>query len=63
MTATADRLKRDPEARTLALYPAKALIRDQLAKWEKALKPLGVTPEYIYGEPYSESERLVKRLV
>lgn len=44
------------------MYPAKALIRDQLAKWEKALKPLSVTPEYIYGEPHSESERLVKRL-
>ncbi|MGQ4809257.1 hypothetical protein NKDENANG_02672 [Candidatus Entotheonellaceae bacterium PAL068K] len=49
MTATADRLKRDPEARILALYPAKALIQDQLAKWKRALEPLSVTPGYIDG--------------
>lgn len=49
MTATADRLKHDPETRTLALYPAKALLQDQLAKWKSALEPLGVTPTYIDG--------------
>lgn len=49
MTATADHLKRDPEARILALYPAKALIQDQLAKWKSALEPLNVTPGYIDG--------------
>ncbi len=49
MTATADRLERDPESRALALYPAKALIQDQLAKWRGALEPLNVTPGYIDG--------------
>ena len=49
MTAAADRLKRDPEVKTLALYPAKALIQDQLEKWQSALKPLGLAPGYIDG--------------
>ena len=49
MTASTERLQRDPSVRILALYPAKALIQDQLAKWENALAPLGLTPGYIDG--------------
>ena len=49
MMATADRLMRHPELGALALYPAKALIQDQLSKWKEALKPLGRTPGYIDG--------------
>ncbi len=57
MATAADRLQRDPEARTLALYPAKALIQDQLTKWKSALEPLGVAPGYIDGN-VSKNERL-----
>lgn len=49
MTATADRLRHDPEIRTLALYPAKALIQDQIVKWKRVLSPLGLAPGYIDG--------------
>lgn len=62
MTATADRLKRDPEARSLALYPAKALIQDQLAKWKSALEPLSVIPGYIDGAvPTAERPLILER--
>jgi len=49
MAATADRLQGDLEARILALYPTKALIQDQLAKWKSALEPLSAIPGYIDG--------------
>ncbi len=61
MTATADRLKHNPEIKTLALYPAKALIQDQLEKWTSALKPLGLAPGYIDGAvPTYERPRLLE---
>jgi len=47
MSAAADRLKRDPDARILALYPAKALIQDQLAKWKNILEALSVKCQHI----------------
>lgn len=49
MTAASDRLRRYPKANTLALYPAKALIQDQLAKWKGVLQPLNAVPGYIDG--------------
>jgi DEAD/DEAH box helicase domain-containing protein len=55
MTVTADRLKRNPSAKALALYPAKALIQDQLAKWKRALEPLDLTPGYIDGAVPTEA--------
>ncbi len=62
MTATADRLKRDPEVKTLALYPAKALIQDQLEKWTIALEPLGLAPGYIDGAvPTYERPKLLEK--
>jgi len=38
ITAAMDTLAKDPSARVLALYPAKALIRDQIAKWKSATR-------------------------
>lgn len=62
MTLTADRLKRDPTARTLALYPAKALIQDQLEKWEDFLAPLGLSPGYVDGAiPIAERQLILER--
>ena len=62
MTATTDCLKHDPEAKTLALYPAKALIQDQLEKWTSALKPMGLAPGYIDGAvPTYERPRLLEK--
>jgi DEAD/DEAH box helicase domain-containing protein len=47
--AAADLLKRDGSARVIALYPAKALIQDQLSKWRSILRPLGFEPGYVDG--------------
>lgn len=49
MAAAAHTLKSRPAARILALYPAKALIQDQLGKWRDLLGPLHLTPGYIDG--------------
>lgn len=47
--AAADRLKRDPNARVLALYPLKALIQDQHEKWRGFLASLDMTCGYVDG--------------
>jgi DEAD/DEAH box helicase domain-containing protein len=39
----------DAEARILALYPARALIQDQLKKWREFLEPLDISFTYIDG--------------
>lgn len=44
-----DLLLRDPDARVIAFYPAKALIQDQLGKWLDMLEPLGIPLGYIDG--------------
>jgi DEAD/DEAH box helicase domain-containing protein len=49
MTATADMLLSRPKATALALYPAKALIQDQIGKWQAMLTPLGITVGFIDG--------------
>ena len=49
MAAAADLLAKDPKAKVLALYPAKALIQDQRAKWAAMLQPLNCAPGYIDG--------------
>lgn len=49
MAMAAHILLSDPGARVLALYPMKALIRDQLAKWESSLAPLGIDVGHIDG--------------
>lgn len=49
MSATADLLLTSPNAVALALYPAKALIQDQFAKWKKMFDPLGLSAGFIDG--------------
>lgn len=49
MAAAAHALKTRPDARILALYPAKALIQDQLGKWQDLLRPLHLAPGYVDG--------------
>jgi len=49
MSAAAHAVLSDPSARVLALYPMKALIRDQLSKWKTFLRPYGVAVGYIDG--------------
>lgn len=47
MAVTAHLLKQNPSKRILALYPAKALIQDQLDKWRDMLAPLGLELGYV----------------
>ncbi len=49
MSATVSRLLEDPSRRVLALYPLKALIGDQVAKWEAALEGTGLSVGRIDG--------------
>ncbi len=49
MTAAVHLLQADPTARVLALYPAKALIQDQRAKWRAMLEPHHLHFEFIDG--------------
>jgi len=49
MSVAADFALRNPPAKTLTLYPARALIQDQIEKWEALLKPVGMRLGYIDG--------------
>ena len=49
MTAAADFIAKDRSARVLALYPAKALIQDQLMKWKHFLESLRTSVGFIDG--------------
>lgn len=49
ITAALDILLKDHKAKVLALYPAKALIRDQIEKWEGAARPLSIGVGHIDG--------------
>ena len=49
MAAAAELTLREQSARVLALYPAKALIQDQLAKWKQFLDPMGTSVGFIDG--------------
>jgi DEAD/DEAH box helicase domain-containing protein len=49
MSTAAHLLLEDPKARVLALYPARALIQDQLAKWNAMFSPLDLAVGYIDG--------------
>ncbi len=62
LSISADLLKRRAESCVLALYPAKALIQDQLTKWRELLTPLGYEPGYIDGGvPTSERPGILDR--
>jgi len=49
MAVAAHHLLTQRDACVLALYPARALIQDQLKKWHEVLDPLGLTFGYIDG--------------
>lgn len=49
MSVAAHRLLEDPYAKVLAMYPARALVRDQMDKWSSFLKPLGLPVSQIDG--------------
>ena len=49
MSAAADALQRDPKRKVLAIYPARALIQDQAAKWKEMLGTLGFSSSIIDG--------------
>lgn len=55
MTAAAELLLRRSSTRVLALYPAKALIQDQLAKWTTFLAPCRARVGFIDGSVPSSS--------
>lgn len=44
-----DRLLKHPGDRAMVLYPAKALIQDQLGKWKQAVTGTGLTVDFIDG--------------
>lgn len=48
-TAAADLLLRDPDALVIAMYPARALVQDQLSKWRRLGQKLGVKVGQIDG--------------
>lgn len=55
-------LATESRARILALYPAKALIQDQLGKWNESLSELGFSVGYIDGAvPVPERHRILDR--
>ncbi|MDP3719498.1 MAG: DEAD/DEAH box helicase [Acidobacteriota bacterium] len=49
MAASLDLLLKNPFAKVVALYPAKALIQDQLEKWHRVLDPFGIGLGFIDG--------------
>lgn len=49
MAAAANLALKDPNNKTLALYPARALIQDQVQKWDELLTPLGIPYGFIDG--------------
>lgn len=60
MVAAAHLLLEQPGSRVLALYPARALIQDQLGKWAELLSPVGLRHAFIDGSvPVAERTALV----
>jgi len=49
MAAAAHFVRTAPRAKVLALYPARALIQDQIGKWRHLLEPLNIKLGYIDG--------------
>ncbi|WP_005031475.1 DEAD/DEAH box helicase [Holophaga foetida] len=61
MSAATHLLKADPLARVLALYPAKALIQDQIKKWGEALTPHALSAGFIDGSVPTKARELILR--
>ncbi len=49
IVSAAHLLLSNPSARVIALYPARALILNQLSKWQEILQPLGIKVARIDG--------------
>jgi len=62
MAAATHTLRSDPAARVLVMYPAKALIQDQLIHWKRFLEPLDMRLAVIDGSvPVRERKELLMR--
>jgi DEAD/DEAH box helicase domain-containing protein len=62
ISAAADLLRSNPNARVLALYPAKALIQDQLNKWRDFIIPLGPSVGFVDGSiPTEQRSHLLRQ--
>ena len=62
MATAAHELLSSNLARVLVLYPAKALIQDQLAKWDNLLSPLSLKAGFIDGSvPVAERKEILLR--
>jgi DEAD/DEAH box helicase domain-containing protein len=62
MTVAAHELLSHDSARVLVLYPAKALIQDQLTKWNALLEPLGQKAGFIDGSvPVADRDEILFR--
>lgn len=62
MAAAAEIVLARPANRVLALYPAKALIQDQLGKWRSFLAPFGATVAFIDGSvPVASRPELLRK--
>ncbi len=66
MVLAADMILRDKDFKVIAFYPARALIQDQLGKWEAILKPLNLNFGFVDGSlpmqkrlPVLENSRVV----
>jgi DEAD/DEAH box helicase domain-containing protein len=55
MACAIDRLLTEDLSKVLAFYPVRALIQDQIDKWEAILSPFGLTVGYIDGGVAMES--------
>lgn len=49
MVIAVDSILKDDTSKVLAFYPARALIQDQIGKWEAILKPFDISLGYIDG--------------
>jgi DEAD/DEAH box helicase domain-containing protein len=61
MTAAADLLRKNPGAKVLAIYPARALIQDQMEKWRVHASALGLKTGYIDGGVPSDRRTAILR--
>ncbi len=60
LAAAAHLCHSDPSAKVLALYPAKALIQDQLSKWQEFLASQSLACGFIYGGvPTADREAII----
>ena len=64
--ATLDRLLRNPGETALAIYPLKALSRDQMGRWKKMMETVGMDPGQVQKidgdvQPTREREPMIRK--